>query len=138
MVIGAAMDTRRSEGSTRSVQEPASRPTPEAANGSENQSPAVMAKAAQATRTGVVCPSERAPGRLGIRATTAAASVVRSAPLAPTAAVRVGSCAPVSSSKAASSTKAADAWAESWTELVLSQGVDLSATAVPTASTRSS
>ena len=111
---------------------------PAAANGSENQCPGVTAKAAQEIRTGVVCPRDSAPGRLGMRATTAAARVVRTAPQAPTVAVRTGSREPVTRSSAASSTRAAEAWAESWTELVFSQGTEFSATAVPTASTRSS
>ena len=136
--MGAAIEARRSEGSTRSVVEPANRPAPAAANGSENQFPGVTTKTAQVIRIGVVCPRDNAPGRLGMRATTAAAKVVRIAPQAPTVAVRTGSREPVTRSRAARSTNAAEAWAESWTELVFSQGAECSATAVPTASTMSS
>ena len=63
-----------------------------------------------------MCPRDSAPGRLGMRATTAAARVVRTAPQAPTVAVRTGSREPVTRSRAASSTRAAEAWADSWTE----------------------
>ena len=136
--MGAVMEMLSSGGSTRRAVAPANRPAPAIARGSADQSPGAIAKAAQAIRMGVVCPRESAPGRSGIRATIAVARVVRSAPLTPITAVRIGSWVPVTRSRAASSTRAAEACAESWTELVFFHGVELSATAVPTASMRSS
>ena len=137
-VRGAAVVGHRGAGRARTQGEASRTPVPAARRVEPVQSPGARAVAAQPARTGAVWTSASAPGRAGTRATTLAPRATRSAPTPPMTAVMTGLVEPVASRIAATSTRAAAAWADRARESERVQGAWVSSTVVPTASTRSS